>query len=180
MEKDDKGSTMIRMGVSGWKFLLVPAYPGCPGSKAVKWSLYYCSHDRCLMTDRQRVLYAVLTVIATWFDSRLDDFVSLTRHISPSAHVCMWYFSIYVKKPAVLYRINFQLFLLSIWYVLYDRCLLLLLPSVLWEKKKKVKKTDKLNSIRKQSEESVESVLHLCLYLSRTYISASLVFSLQR
>ena len=29
----DKGSTMIRMGVSGWMFLLVPAYPGCPGSK---------------------------------------------------------------------------------------------------------------------------------------------------
>ena len=30
---------MIRMGVSGWMFLLVPAYPGCPGSKAVKRSL---------------------------------------------------------------------------------------------------------------------------------------------
>ena len=30
---------MIRIGVSGWKFLLVPAYPGCPGSKAVKRSL---------------------------------------------------------------------------------------------------------------------------------------------
>ena len=39
MEKDDKGSTLIRIGVSGWKFLLVPAYPGCPGSKAVKRSL---------------------------------------------------------------------------------------------------------------------------------------------
>ena len=39
MEKDDKGSTMIWMGVSGWMFLLVPAYPGCPGSKAVKRSL---------------------------------------------------------------------------------------------------------------------------------------------
>ena len=39
MEKDDKASTMIRMGVSGWMFLLVPAYPGCPGSKAVKRSL---------------------------------------------------------------------------------------------------------------------------------------------
>jgi len=38
MEKDDKGSTMIRMGVSGSMFLLVPAYPGCPGSKAVKRS----------------------------------------------------------------------------------------------------------------------------------------------
>ena len=39
MEKDDEGSTMIRMGVSGWMFLLLPAYPGCPGSKAVKRSL---------------------------------------------------------------------------------------------------------------------------------------------
>jgi len=39
MEKGDKGSTMIRMGVCGWMFLLVPAYPGCPGSKAVKRSL---------------------------------------------------------------------------------------------------------------------------------------------
>ena len=27
------------MGVSGWMFLLVPAYPGCPGSKAAKRSL---------------------------------------------------------------------------------------------------------------------------------------------
>jgi len=27
------------MGVSGWMFPLVPAYPGCPGSKAVKRSL---------------------------------------------------------------------------------------------------------------------------------------------
>ena len=33
MEKGDKGSTMIRMGVSGWMFLLVPAYPGCPRIK---------------------------------------------------------------------------------------------------------------------------------------------------
>ena len=39
MEKDDKGSTMIRMGVSWRMSLLVPAYPGCPGSKAVKRSL---------------------------------------------------------------------------------------------------------------------------------------------
>jgi len=27
---------MIRTGVSGKVFLLVPAYPGCPGPKAVK------------------------------------------------------------------------------------------------------------------------------------------------
>jgi len=36
MEEDDKGCPMIRMGVSGCVFLLVPAYPGCPGPKAVK------------------------------------------------------------------------------------------------------------------------------------------------
>ena len=45
MEKDDKGSTLIRIGVSGWKFLLVPAYPGCPGSKAVKRSLLLLLFD---------------------------------------------------------------------------------------------------------------------------------------
>jgi len=33
---DSDGIPMIRMGVSGWMFLLVPAYPGCPGPKAVK------------------------------------------------------------------------------------------------------------------------------------------------
>jgi len=27
---------MIRMGVSEWVFLLVPAYPGSPGPKAIK------------------------------------------------------------------------------------------------------------------------------------------------
>ena len=35
-EEDDKGCPMIRIGVSGWVFLLVLAYPGCPGPKAVK------------------------------------------------------------------------------------------------------------------------------------------------
>ena len=39
MEKGDKGSTLTRMGVSGWMFLLVPAYMGCPGQTAVKWLL---------------------------------------------------------------------------------------------------------------------------------------------
>ena len=54
MEKDDKGSTMIRTGVSGWMFLLVPAYPGYPGSKAVKRSLLLLlsSFGVALITDR--------------------------------------------------------------------------------------------------------------------------------
>ena len=34
--KVDKGYPVIRMGVSGWMFLLVLAYPGSPGPKAVK------------------------------------------------------------------------------------------------------------------------------------------------
>ena len=36
MEEVDKERLMIRMGVSGRMFLLVPAYPGSPGQKAVK------------------------------------------------------------------------------------------------------------------------------------------------
>ena len=33
MGEVDKGCPMIRMGVSGCVFLLVPVYPGCPGQK---------------------------------------------------------------------------------------------------------------------------------------------------
>jgi len=36
MEEVDKGCLMIRMGVSGCMFLLVPAYPGSPGQRAIK------------------------------------------------------------------------------------------------------------------------------------------------
>ena len=36
VDEVDKGCLMIRMGVSGWMFLLVPAYPGSPGQTAVK------------------------------------------------------------------------------------------------------------------------------------------------
>jgi len=36
MEEVDKGCLMDRMGVSGSMFLLVPAYPGSPGQRAVK------------------------------------------------------------------------------------------------------------------------------------------------
>ena len=43
IEKGDKGSMLTRMGVSGWMFLLVPAYPGCPGQTAVKWLLLLLS-----------------------------------------------------------------------------------------------------------------------------------------
>jgi len=41
MEEVDKGCPVIRMGVSGRVFLLVQAYPGSPGPKAVK-RLYMC------------------------------------------------------------------------------------------------------------------------------------------
>ena len=47
MEEDDKGYPMIRMGVSGLMFLVVPAYPGSPGQKAVKRlcvCVFICTH----------------------------------------------------------------------------------------------------------------------------------------
>ena len=36
MEEVDKGCPVIKIGVSGWMFLLVQAYPGGPRPKAVK------------------------------------------------------------------------------------------------------------------------------------------------
>ena len=45
-----KWRKMIRIGVSGWKFLLVPAYPGCPGSKAVKRSLLLLLLQSCVLS----------------------------------------------------------------------------------------------------------------------------------
>jgi len=44
MEEDDKECPMIRLGVSGWVFLLVPAYPGCPGQKPLNGCV--CTHTR--------------------------------------------------------------------------------------------------------------------------------------
>ena len=41
MEEDDKGCPMIRLGVSGWVFFLVPAYPGCPGQKSLNGLCVY-------------------------------------------------------------------------------------------------------------------------------------------
>jgi len=37
MEEDDKACLMVRMAVSGWMFLLVPAHPYSLGQRAVKW-----------------------------------------------------------------------------------------------------------------------------------------------
>jgi len=39
----DKGCPMIRMGVSGRIFLLVLAYPGSPGQKAINGCVYVCA-----------------------------------------------------------------------------------------------------------------------------------------
>jgi len=69
MEKDDKGSTMIRMGVSGWMFLLVPAYPGCPGSKAVKRSLLYWW---CLLLQSSIEIVILMVVWRVQFFSPLN------------------------------------------------------------------------------------------------------------
>jgi len=76
MEKDDKGSTMIRMGVSGWKSLLVPAYPGCPGSKAVKRSLLGTECDQVSVFNFS-ICYATV-----WPPRTTPKFVTL--HFTPS------------------------------------------------------------------------------------------------
>jgi len=36
----------------GRVFLLVPAYPGCPGTKAIKWLLLFASNDAVVFIDK--------------------------------------------------------------------------------------------------------------------------------
>ena len=61
MEEVDKGCPIIRTGVSGWMFLLVPAYPGCPGQKAVKWLCVCVSLCVCIL--HQNLLLQVILEI---------------------------------------------------------------------------------------------------------------------
>jgi len=42
MEEADNGWLMIRIGVSGWIFLLVPTHMGSPRQRAMKWLLLFC------------------------------------------------------------------------------------------------------------------------------------------
>ena len=56
MEKGDKRSALTRMGVSGCMFLLVPAYPGCPGQTAIKWLLVVVVVVVCVTYGRGLVL----------------------------------------------------------------------------------------------------------------------------
>ena len=75
MEEDDTGCPMIRMGVNGCVFLLVPDYPGCPGPRAVKrlsvcsifnilgnmtsfWMWYYCD-----ITDKIIAFSALMLLV---------------------------------------------------------------------------------------------------------------------
>ena len=54
MDEDDNGCPMIRMGVSGWMFLLIPAFPGSPRQKAVK---RLCV---CVLTKLPSFLFSLL------------------------------------------------------------------------------------------------------------------------
>jgi len=60
--------------------------PPCESHRGVK-TPPPCEPRGQWMTHRQRVLYAMLTVGAAWFDSRLDDLAALTRHLAATAHV---------------------------------------------------------------------------------------------
>ena len=99
MEKDDKGSTMTRMGVSGWMFLLVPAYPGCPGSKAVKQLL--------LLLLSQPKIYKSVEVLDTCTRCPCNIFIIFFRSadsICPSCKFIQWVQTvscILILKPGI-------------------------------------------------------------------------------
>jgi len=88
MEKGDKGSTLTRMGVSGWMFLLVPAYPGCPGQTAVKWLLLFVVKALVLLTCTNGVLPNHLPVTVAsdrpWTTLSVDWIYSTKRTMTQS------------------------------------------------------------------------------------------------
>ena len=76
------------MGVSGWMFLLVPAYPGCPGSKAVKRSLLPCG--QAMLTVPSFGCRGFASVGPLGMRYRLT--VATTRH--PAAlHTAVWHWT---------------------------------------------------------------------------------------
>ena len=52
MDEVDKWRLMMRIGVSGWMFLLVLAHPGSPGSTAVKQLCVCVCMFRCVENVR--------------------------------------------------------------------------------------------------------------------------------
>ena len=69
MEEDDKGCPMIRMGVSGWMFLLVRAYPVSPGQKAVK-RLCVCVWNQqwqvFIVISPPQIHICIVTILYNW------------------------------------------------------------------------------------------------------------------
>ena len=98
MEEDDKGCPTIRMGVSGWMFLLVPAYPVSPGQKAVKL-LCVCVRVHCVracvwMCACVRVRVCVCVCVPS--STRVNI---ITQQANPVTHTnkplaCNWNFCI--------------------------------------------------------------------------------------
>ena len=106
MEKGDKGSTMIRMGVSGWMFLLVPAYPGCPGSKAIKRSLL-------LLFEVDMTIHCQVTAFLSADTSR--EFVTLTIDLLTLNSCCAWRFT-WTLLPSLK---TLRLSVLELWVITF-------------------------------------------------------------
>ena len=121
MEEDDKGCLMIRMGVSGWMFLLVPAHSGSPRQKAVKrlcvcsctyfWKQLIHYHDISVLLGPVRRFYYLRTCpIKVWpkgivFDARLCFQVAQSSHtLLSSEHICYRYFIEYAPWSGAIWQ----------------------------------------------------------------------------
>jgi len=104
MEEVDKECPMIKMGVSGWVFLLVPSYPGGPGTKAVK-RLCVCAvwlhcHSACYFFSRISIHSRPTNFITSW----LTFMCSTTNccYCSMTFVINMWSFMRRVVKITML------------------------------------------------------------------------------
>ena len=66
MKEDDKGCQMIRLGVSGWVFLLVPAYLGCPRQKPLNGCVCVCVLWCCWLGGRKGIQPVKKTELLAW------------------------------------------------------------------------------------------------------------------
>ena len=118
MEEVDKGCPMIRMGVSGWVFLLVLAYPGSAGLRAVKRCvciLYRWYTPRNILTAcRSYVLERmnthtqhILCCVCVWDDSRRNCLLAVIQTVSRGYTWHLFFLSLFPSRSHVSFSLFF-------------------------------------------------------------------------
>ena len=110
MEEVDKGCPMIRMGVSGWMFLLITAYLVCPGPKAIKRLCVCCKRryhcDNAGWKSVKKCKPGFIKDRNLWTDCKNLQLTLAQLNVQLSrqqyCHVCYYFFTARCYASAVL------------------------------------------------------------------------------